>query len=159
MGEKRRTGWKPENRPDLNEMMKVYFEEDNTKYADEILRSYLVSFTTDPVPTLKVTVKLKDSVKDAPTLVITGGDKTKLAEAKGTLNGDGTYSYSLPVADALTEADKWYDLRFFIGSTAYEMLKDSCITYVDFSTKYTDDVNGRVYEFREWNGFLKLMYL
>lgn len=149
------TGWKPDDRPDLNEMMKVYFEEDTTKYADEILKSYLVSFTTDPVPTLNVTVKLKDGVS-VPTLDITGGDKVKLATAQGVLNDDGSYTYSLPVSRALTEADKWYDLRFFIGNTPYEMLKDSCIAYADFAAKYEDEV--RIYEFREWNGMLKLMY-
>ena len=91
-------------------------------------------------------------------LAITGGDKTMLVSVSGVLNEDGSYTYSLPVTEGMTEADKWYDLRFFVGSTAYEMLKDSCITYADFSAKYTDNTAARVYEFREWNGFLKLMY-
>lgn len=149
------TGWKPEDRPELNEMMKVYFEVDATKYADEILKSYIVTFTTDPVPAINLTVKIKDGV-DVPTLNITGGDNVKIATAQGVLNDDGSYTYSLPVSEALTESDKWYDLRFFIGNTAYEMLKDSCITYADFAAKYEGD--ERIYEFREWNGMLKLMY-
>lgn len=150
--------WKPDDAPDSAAMLKVYFEEDTTRFADEILKSYLVSFSTDPVPTLNVTVKLKDGVS-APTLAITGGDKTILASANGVLNDDGSYSYSLAVGDGLTEADKWYDLRFFVGTTAYEMLKDSCITYSDFAAKYSSASDSREYQFREWNGFLKLMYI
>ena len=150
--------WKPDDAPESAAMLKVYFEEDTTRFADEILKSYLVSFSTDPVPTLNVTVKLKDGAS-APTLAITGGDKSILASAQGTLNEDGSYTYQLAVEDGLTEADKWYDLRFFVGTTAYEMLKDSCITYTDFAANYNDAEGGRVYQFREWNGFLKLMYL
>lgn len=149
--------WKPEDADDSAAMLKVYFEEDTTKYADEILKSYLVTFTTYPTPTMQVTVQLKSGVT-APVLAITGGDKTILASAEGTLNDDGSYTYSLEVADAFTEAEKWYDLRFFIGTTPYEMLKDSCIAYADYSKEYTDTTGARLYEFREWNGFLKMMY-
>ncbi len=148
------TGWKPEYADESAEMLKVYYEEDTTKYADEILRSYLVSFGSDA--TLNVTVKLRDGDTVAPVLAITGGDKTKLAYVSATANDDGSYTYSLPVSEALTEAGKWYDLRFFMGTAAYEMLKDSCIAYSDFAGKYT--VGTRVYEFCEWNGILKLMY-
>ena len=148
-------GWKPEEAPEGSEMMKVYFEEDTTRYSEELFRSYLVSFDADKA-SLNVTVKLKEAISEPPTLAITGGDKKKLASIEATANEDGSYSYSLPVAEALTEADKWYDLRFFVGTTAYEMLKDSCIAYADFAAKYT--VGSRIYEFREYNGFLKLMY-
>lgn len=150
--------WKPDDAPESEAMLKVYFEEDTTRYADEICASYIVTFTIDPTPTLNVTVKFKDGISEPPSLAITGGDKVKLACTEGSLNDDGSYSYSLPVHEAFTEADKWYDLRFFIDNTAYEMLKDSCITYADYSNKYTDNTNARIYEFREYNGLLKLMY-
>ena len=152
------TSWAPEGAPETEAMLKVYFEEDTTRFADEILRSYLVTFTTDPTPTLNVTVKLKDGISKAPTLAITSGDKTMLVSAEGTINEDGTITYSLPVAEAMTTAGNWYDLRFFIDNTPYEMLKDSCITYANFAAKYNDDANARVYEFKEWNGLLKLNY-
>lgn len=152
------TSWKPEGAPDTQAMLKVFFEENTTKYAEEILKSYLVTFTTDPVPTLNVTVKLKDNTSETPVLAITGGDKTMLASAEGVVNDDGTISYSLPVTEAMTEAGKWYDLRFFVGNNAHEMLKDSCITYQNYSASYSDPSNGRTYTFQEWNGFLKLMY-
>ncbi len=152
------TSWGPEGAPESAAMIKVYFEEDTTRFADEICKSYLVSFTTDPVPTLKVTIKLKDSVSKAPVLAITAGDKNKLTSCEGVVNADGTISYSLAVGEAMTVAGNWYDLRFFIDNTAYEMLKDSCIGYADFAAKYNDDNNARVYEFKEWNGFLKLNY-
>ena len=152
------TSWKPDDAPDSAAMLKVYYEKDTTKYADEILRGYIVTFISEPVATLNVTVTLRKGVTEAPVLAITGGDKTMLVSASGVLNEDGTYTYSLPVGEGMTEDDKWYDLRFFVGSTAYEMLKDSCITYDDFSDKYTNTTDARVYEFREWNGLLKLMY-
>ena len=152
------TSWKADDAAESDAMLKVYFENDTTKYADEILRGYIVTFTTEPQATLNLTVTLRKDVTEAPMLAITGGDKTMLVSVSGVLNEDGSYTYSLPVTEGMTEADKWYDLRFFVGSTAYEMLKDSCITYADFSAKYTDNTAARVYEFREWNGFLKLMY-
>ena len=148
-------GWSPDGTPE-NEMLKLFFEEDTTRYADEICKSYLVSFIASPEPMLQVVVTLKNGVENAPVLAITGGDKTMLASATGTLNDDGTYTFLLPVTEAISEADKWYDLRFFVENTAYEMLKDSCISYTDFAKKY--DVGTRRYEFREYNGVLKLMY-
>lgn len=150
-------GWKSESAPAMTEILKVYYEEDGTKYADEICDSYLVSFNTSPAGTLVVNVKFKDKLSTIPVLAVTGGDTTKLASATGVLNLDGTYTFTLPIDNAFTTPDKWYDLRFFIGNTPYEMLKDSCIDYTSFANKYV--VNGRSYEFREWNGFLKLMYL
>ena len=145
--------WKPDNAPAGSEMIKICFEEDSTRYADEILKSYIVTFDAETA-SLMVTAKIKGDV--APVLAITSGDKTILASADGVKNADGSYSYTLAVEDAFTRADNWYDLRFFVNNTAYEMLKDSCITYSNFANKY--EHNARVYEFREWNGMLKLMY-
>ena len=153
------TGWKAEDAPEHSEALKVYFEEDTTKYADELFKSYLVTFTVDPQPTLNVTVKLKDGVKSAPTLALTGGNTNKLCEVAGTLNEDGSYTYSLPVKSGMTAADTWYDIRFFVGTKPYEVLKDSCITYADYSASYVDAEGGRTYAFREWNGFLKIMFI
>lgn len=149
-------GWKAEDAPQNSEILKVYFEEDTTRYADEICKSYLVSFSATSEPALVVTAKFKDGISGTPVLAITAGDKTKLTSVYGVLNDDGSYTFSLPVADALTVADNWYDLRFFIGDTAYEMLKDSCITYENYAAKY--ESGERVYEFHEWNGMLKLSY-
>ena len=151
-------GWKAGDAPEHSEVLKMYFEEDTTRYADELCKSYIVTFSVDPEPTLNVTVKLKDGVK-APTLAITGGDNNKLCEVEGILNDDGTYTYSLPVKTGLTTPDKWYDIRFFQGNKPYEFLKDSCITYANFAASYVDAAGGRSYYFREYNGFLKLMYL
>ena len=148
------TGWKPDGADESAEMMKVFYEKDTMKYADEVLRSYLVTFGPDD--TLNVTVKLRSGEMTAPVLAITGGDKTKLAYVSATANDDGSYTYALPVSEALTEAGKWYDLRFFMGTAAYEMLKDSCITYSNCAAKYT--VGAKTYEFREYNGILKLMF-
>ena len=152
------TSWGPDGAPESEHMLKVYFEEDTTRFVDEICKSYLVTFTTDPTPTLKVVAKFKDNVSAPATLAITAGDKTKLAYTSGTQNDDGTYTYTLAVEDALTAEGNWYDLRFFIGDTAYEMSKDSCIGYSDYAAKYYNSDNTRVYEFREWNGLLKLMF-
>lgn len=150
-------GWRPDGAPETDEMLKIYYETDTTKYADEILRGYLVSFSVeDDVPTLNLQVTLRSSQTAAPTLAITAGDKSQIISAEGVLQDDGSYIYSLPVGDALSVADNWYDLRFFVGSTAYEMLKDSCITYENFAEKY--QAGARTYEFREWNGMLKLMF-
>ena len=151
------TGWKAEDAPEHSEALKVYFEKDTTKYADEIFKSYLVTFSGGTTGTLNVTVKLKDGVKNAPVLALTSGNTNKLCEVAGTLNEDGSYTYVLPVKSGMTSPDTWYDIRFFIGNTAYEVLKDSCIAYSDFAASYTAD--GRTYSFREWNGFLKIMYL
>lgn len=149
-------GWKPDSDPVGTEILKVYFEEDTTKYADEICKSYLVTFSVGNPSTLTVVADFKDGLKETPVLAITGGDTVKLASVEGVKNDDGSYTFILPVDSALTAPDKWYDLRFFVGSTPYEMLKDSCITYDSFSGKY--NAGARLYEFREWNGFLKLMY-
>ena len=151
------TGWKAEGAPEHTEMMKVYFEKDTTKYADELFKSYLVSFSGGTTGTLKVTAVLKDGVKNAPVLALTGGNTNKLCEVAPTLNDDGSYTYLLPVKSGMTSPDTWYDIRFFVGNTAYEVLKDSCIAYADFAASYTAD--GRTYSFREWNGFLKIMFL
>ena len=151
-------GWKAEDAPEHSEVLKMYFEEDKTKYADEYCRSYIVTFTVDPEPTLLVTIKLKDGVKSAPVLALTGGDTNKLCEVKGTLNEDGTYSYALPVKSGMTTAGTWYDIRFFFGTTARGFLKDSCITYEDFAASYVDANGGRTYYFKEYNGFLKIMF-
>ena len=150
-------GWKADSAPEKTEILKVYFEEDTTKYADEICKSYLVSFDASSAATLVVNARFKDNISGVPVLAITAGDKTKIVSADGVINEDGSYTFELPVESALTTPDKWYDLRFFIGNTAYEMLKDSCIGYTDFAKHY--EIAGRRYEFREWNGFLKLMYL
>lgn len=149
-------GWKPDSDPVGTEILKVYFEEDTTKYADEICKSYLVTFSVGNPATLTVVADFKDGLKETPVLAITGGDTVKLASVEGIKNEDGSYTFILPVDGALTAPDKWYDLRFFVGSKPYEMLKDSCITYADFSMEY--QVGDRIYEFREWNGFLKLMF-
>lgn len=150
-------GWKPEGAAAYTETLKIYFEDDTTRYADEFCNSYLVSFSVDPEPTLILTLKLKDG-QEAPVLAITGGDKTKLASTVGVENADGSYTYSLSLTDVLTEDNKWYDIRLFFGNVACELLKDSCITYKDFSAKYTHSAGGKVYEFREYNGMLKIMY-
>ena len=149
--------WKPDGAPETEAMLKVYFEEDTTRYADEILRSYIVTFDAETA-TLKVVAKIRSNVDVIPVLAITAGDKTILESAEGELGDDGFYYYTLKVDEALTEPDKWYDLRFFVNNTAYEMLKDSCITYADFATKYVCSANGLTYEFREYNGMLKLMF-
>ena len=151
-------GWKAEDAPEHSEMLKMYFEKDTTRYADEFCESYLVTFSVVPEPTINVTVNLKDGVK-TPVLAITAGDKTKLCEVEGTLNEDGSYTYALPVKSALATPDKWYDIRFFVDNTACEFLKDSCITYSDFAASYIDADGGRTYYFREYNGLLKLSYL
>ena len=71
------TGWKPDGADESADMIKVFYEKDTMKYADEVLRSYLVTFGPDD--TLNVTVKLRSDEMTAPVLAITGGDKTKLA--------------------------------------------------------------------------------
>lgn len=153
----RTVGWKAEDAPQNSEILKVYFEEDTTRYADEICKSYLVSFSATSEPALVVTAKFKDGIGGTPVLAITAGNKTKITSVSGVLNEDGSYTFSLPVTEALTVADNWYDLRFFIGETAYEMLKDSCITYENYAAKYVS--GDRVYQFHEWNGMLKLSFI
>ena len=150
------TGWKDGSAPAMSEMLKVYFEY-GTLDAASIFQSYQVSFTTDPVPAVNVTVVLKDGQR-APTLAITGGSKDKIDWVKGTKNEDGSYTYTLPVKDALTEAGKWYDLRFFSGDIVYEIMKNDCITDDIYNGKYTDEAGSRLYEFREWNGMLKIQF-
>ena len=151
-------GWKAEDAPEHSEVLKVYLEDDTTRYVDEFCKSYNVTFSVENVPTLNVTIVLKDDVKTAPVLAITSGNTTKIAEVKGTLNDDGSYTYSLPVKTALGNAGTWYDIRFFFGNTVCEFLKDSCIAYNDYAASYVDPNNGRTYSFKEYNGFLKIMF-
>ena len=152
-------GWKAEDAPEHSEALKMYLEDDTTRYADEFCKSYIVTFSVDPQPTLNVTIQLNDDVKKAPVLALTGGDNNMLCEVEGTLNEDGSYTYTLPVRSGMTTPDKWYDIRFFFGNTVCEFLKDSCITYADFAANYVDAAGGRTYYFREYNGLLKIMYL
>ena len=151
-------GWKPEEADESATVLKVYYEYDTTRYADEYCKSYLVSFTVDPVPALVVTVVLDEIVETVPVLALTGGDTVRLASVEGTLNDDRSYTYVLPVEEALTTAGQWYDIRLFFGKTPFEFLKDSCITYADFAAKYNSPDGARIYEFREYNGMLKIMY-
>ena len=95
--------WKPDNAPAGSEMIKICFEEDSTRYADEILKSYIVTFDAETA-SLMVTAKIKGDV--APVLAITSGDKTILASADGVKNADGSYSYTLAVEDAFTRAER-----------------------------------------------------
>jgi len=151
-------GWKAEDAPEHSEVLKMYLEDDTTRYTDEFCKNYTVTFSTDSEPTLIVTIVLNDDVKSAPVLALTGGDSTKLCEVRGTLNEDGSYTYALPVKSGMTTAGQWYDIRFFFGDIMCEFLKDSCITYADYAASYADAATGRTYTFKEYNGFLKIMF-
>lgn len=151
-------GWKADDAPEHTEVLKMYLEDDTTRYTDEFCKSYNVTFTVNPEPTLVVNIVLNDDVKTAPVLAITGGNTTRICEVKGTLNDDGSYTYHLPLRNKLATAGTWYDIRFFFGNTVCEFLKDSCISYNDYAGSYMDNNNGKIYTFKEYNGFLKIMF-
>ncbi len=148
--------WKPDGASDDEAMLKIYFEEDTARYAEEFCSAYRVSLNTQNGAALSVTLSLKENVHVPPELVLTGGSIVKLAVAEAADNGDGTYSYELPLGEALSEADKWYDIRLVFGTVYAELSKDECITNADFNKVYS--VGDRNYIFREYNGLLKISY-
>lgn len=146
------TEWKPDGAPDEDYALKLYFKHNLTRYADEFCSGYLV--TLDDSLTLTVKAELKDGVRP-PVLALTGGDEVKLVSAEGTADGNG-YVYSLDISSALTNEGQWYDIRFFFGDVYAELLKDSCISYGDFSKTY---ISGeKKVTFCEWNGILKITF-
>jgi hypothetical protein len=139
---------------DWNSMLKVYFETE-PKNANLIFDSYSISFDAETA-SLIANATLKEGVEGTPVLALTAGDKTQLISVKGVKNDDGSYTFTLPVESALTEAGKWYDVRFFIDLVAYETYKNDCISNENYSAKYEN--NGRIYDFQEWNNLLKLQF-
>lgn len=148
--------WKDTGMSDDAAMLKVYFEKDMTRYAEEFCDGYLVTMDVADGATLSVKVTLKDNVHVPPRLVITGGSAAPLGTADGTASGDGGYSYSLALADVLEQAGTWYDIRLAFGNVLTELTKDECISNLDFNKAYASD--GRTYRFAEWNGFLKIYF-
>ncbi len=139
---------------DWNSMLKVYYETEPMN-ANLIFDSYSISFDAETA-SLIATATLKEGVEGAPELALTAGNKDKIASCKGVKNEDGSYTFTLSVEDALTEAGKWYDVRFFIGQVAYEAYKNDGITDENYSARYEN--NGRVYNFESWNDLLKLQF-
>lgn len=139
---------------DWNSMLKVYFETEPMN-ANLIFDSYSFSFDAESA-SLVANATLKEGVEGTPVLALTAGNKDKLTSVKGVKNEDGSYTFTLPVEDVLVEAGKWYDVRFFIDSVAYETYKGDGITDENYSAKYTN--GGRVYDFQSWNDLLKLQF-
>jgi hypothetical protein len=138
---------------DWNSLMKVYFEKDPQK-AELLFDSYSFSFDAETA-SLIATVTLKEGAP-VPTLGLTAGDKDAIVTCKGVKNADGTYTYTLSVADAMTEAGKWYDVRFFVDKTVYETYKSEGISDDNYSAKYEN--GNRVYDFQSWENMLKLQF-
>lgn len=138
---------------DWNSLMKVYFEKDPQK-AELLFDSYSFSFDAETA-SLIATVTLKEGAP-VPTLGLTAGDKDAIVTCKGVKNADGTYTYTLSVADAMTEAGKWYDVRFFVDKTVYETYKSEGISDDNYSAKYEN--GNRVYDFQSWENLLKLQF-
>lgn len=148
------TDWKEDGAPEEDSALKVYF--DTINYADEFCDWYEISLKDGGELTLVVRLKLKDGV-NAPTLGITSGTDYPLPDvASGTLDEgeDGVYVYELPIYSAIASTDVWYDIRLFFGDTVTELLSNSCMDDNDFYAIY--EYNGRQYQFRDWNGLLKL---
>ncbi len=150
------TDWRQDGAPEEDAALKLYFEHDDTKFADEFCQGYLVSLADGDSLTLTVTVDMGQSAA-LPQLVITGGDETALASANAVSGGSGSAICTLALQDVLTEAGKWYDIRLSFGGQLTELLKDSCIGYSDYSRVYV--CGGREYAFREYNGMLKISYI
>lgn len=151
------TEWKDSGAPSGSEVLKLYFEKDLTRYAEEFLKSYRVTLTVGEKAMLNVTLELKDDVYVPPELVITQGSAAKKASVGGVKGDDGKYVYSLELGGALSEAGVWYDVRLDFGGVLAELTKDECISNTDFnSEKYV--LGDRKYKFREWNGFLKISF-
>lgn len=148
--------WKDTGASDDAAMLKVYFEKDETRYAEEFCDGYLVTMNAADGAVLNVKLTLKDDVHVPPRLVITGGSAAPLGAADGTRNADGSYSYSLALADVLSQAGTWYDIRLAFGNVLTELTKDECISNLDFNKTYASD--GKSYKFAEWNGFLKIYF-
>lgn len=149
--------WRPDSAPDDAAILKVYFEEDNTRYGDEFCTSYSVSMSvTEGEAVLSVTLTLKPGVTSVPKLIITAGAKKSLGEVAASRSGN-QYVYSMRLANILSIAGKWYDVRLlFDGRTYVELYKDDCITSADFLKVCT--AGGKSYKFQEWNGILKVYY-
>lgn len=152
------TDWKPDGAADSESALKVYFEPDTTRYADEFCSDYRVTLADGDSLTLIVTATLKQGVGEIPELAITAGDKTKIASAQGVLS-DGTYTFELDISRAITEAGKWYDIRLFFGDVCTELSKDSCMDYATFRPAQGYQYNGNSYQFEEYNGLLKIQLL
>ncbi len=152
------TDWKPDGAPDSDSALKVYFEPDTTRYADEFCSDYRVTLTAGDTLTLNVTATLKQGVAEVPELAITAGDKTKIVSARGVLS-DGAYTFTLDISSAITEQGKWYDIRLFFGDVCTELSKDSCMDYATFRPAQGYQYNGSSYQFEEYNGLLKIQLL
>ena len=150
------TDWHADDAPEEDAALKVYFEKDITRYADEFCSGYLVSLKDGGELTLSVTLTLKKGVTEAPKLAITDGNPEKIVSAEGTKNADGSYTYELDLSSALTKAGNWYDIRLFFGDVYTELIKDSCIGNAAFAKTYS--YQGKHFVFREWNGILKISF-
>lgn len=152
------TDWKPDGSPDSDSALKVYFEADTTRYADEFCSEYRVTLTAGDTLTLNVTATLKQGVVQEPELAITAGDETKIVSTKGVLN-NGVYTFTLDISSAITAAGTWYDIRLFFGDICTELSKDSCMDYATFRPAQGYEYNGNSYQFEEYNGLLKIQLL
>lgn len=149
------TDWRADDAPEEDAALKLYFKHNATRYADEFCSGYLVTLDDSNGLVLSVKATPKNGVP-IPELAITGGDSTKILSAQGVADGNGSYTYSLDISSALTQAGQWYDIRLFFGEVYTELLKDSCIGYSDFAKTYNFD--GKNVTFCEWNGILKIMF-
>ena len=128
--------------------LKVYYDYPPVDAYDYC--NYEVSFDEQNEVLVVVVSKIFGS-NPIPTLAITSDSTEKLLEAEYRIV-DGKYVYTLSLK-GLGEADKWYDIRLFFGSTCAETSKDSTS---QFGTEFV--VGSRTYSFKEWNGLLKIMY-
>ena len=149
--------WKPDTADESGRQLKVYFDI-GTNWVEEICKDCKVTFSINPVPTLLVTAKLKDGMATVPQLAITGGNSDKLVTADGVQNSDGSYTYTLKIDKALAAANKWYDIRFFIGNAHFELRKSTCISSNDFSKEYVYADGNKTYTFKTYNAMLKITY-
>ena len=79
-------------------MLKIYFEEDTTRYAEEFCDSYLVTMDVTDGAILNVKLTLKENVYVPPRLVITGGSAAQLGSALNRTSLDFCVTYAVIIS-------------------------------------------------------------
>jgi len=151
------TDWKAEDTTEEEAGLKIFFEKDTARYAEEFCVSYLPAITiNEDEASLTVVVKLKDGVEEVPELAITAGDKNKLIAQEGVRQDDGSYLCTLSLS-GLSLPDIYYDIRLCFGDVICELTKDECISNENFNKDYPT-TSGKIFNFREYEGLLKIEY-
>lgn len=137
--------------------LKVYYEYPSESAFDKC--NFTVRFDAD-TESLVLTITKLNQGETIPTFAITAGSTERLLEAFYRRDGDN-YVYTINLSSLPDHPDEpynpdksiWYDVRLFFDSVCAEIGKDAA---VDFGAEF--NVGNRVYQFREYEGWLKISF-